>query len=360
MTKILALVLVLLVSAQAITDKEILQQGLNGFFEENKLPQPTTIVPCLDDDTAHRLVVFISESLGKGAGGSIADLVSLLNSIKPFLDTIPQPVQECLDGNKEAEALGIKYGITNTTDPNTLIKKLVTYITLHYLQVHKWLVDSNSTWGNGKYYETGFNGAGYFHIILGSSVEIPNLTNKEILQQGLNGLFEQNKLADPTTIVPCIDEDTAGKIVRFIGEVLEKAAKGSISDLLALKKIIQDFGDQIPKSVKDCLDGNAEFEALGKKYGITNTTDTSALEKKIIAYVTLHYLEVHKTLGELNSNWKAAKYYQTGFAGAAFGHKVLGSSVETPKYFDVAIQVAAYARRILDLSIHQISNLRKE
>ena len=47
--------------------------------------------------------------------------------------------------------------------------------------------------------------------------EEPNLTNKEILQQGLNGLFEQNKLADPTTIVPCIDEDTAGKIVIFAG-----------------------------------------------------------------------------------------------------------------------------------------------
>lgn len=47
--------------------------------------------------------------------------------------------------------------------------------------------------------------------------EEPNLTNKEIIQQGLNGLFEQNKLPDPTTIVPCIDEATAGKIVTFAG-----------------------------------------------------------------------------------------------------------------------------------------------
>lgn len=69
------------------------------------------------------------------------------------------------------------------------------------------------------------------------------LTNKEILQQGLNGLFEQNKLADPVTIVPCIDEDTAHKIVVFIGEVLGKAAKGGVSDLLALKDIIKKFGD---------------------------------------------------------------------------------------------------------------------
>jgi hypothetical protein len=82
------------------------------------------------------------------------------------------------------------------------------------------------------------------------------LTNKEILQQGLNGLFTQNKLANPTTIVPCIDEGTAKKIVDFIGVVLEKAARGSISDLISLQDIIKKFGDEIPQSVKDCLDGN--------------------------------------------------------------------------------------------------------
>jgi hypothetical protein len=48
----------------------------------------------------------------------------------------------------------------------------------------------------------------------------------------LNGLFEQNKLPDPTTIVPCIDDATAHKIVVFAGQVLEKAAAGSIKDLL--------------------------------------------------------------------------------------------------------------------------------
>jgi hypothetical protein len=116
------------------------------------------------------------------------------------------------------------------------------------------------------------------------------ITDKETIQQALNGLFEQNKLADPQTIVPCIDDATAHKIVVFIGEILEKAAKGSITDLVQLVNLIKAFGDQIPQSVKDCLDGNAEFKALGLKYGIDDATDTSALEKKIIAYVTLHYL----------------------------------------------------------------------
>ena len=86
--------------------------------------------------------------------------------------------------------------------------------------------------------------------------EIPNPTDKEIIQQALNGAFEQNKLPDPTTVVPCIDDDTAHKIVVFVGQILEKAAKGSVSDLIALKNLVEDFGKEIPQSVKDCLDGN--------------------------------------------------------------------------------------------------------
>ena len=58
MRKILVLLFALLVLAQTATDKEIIQQALNGLFEENKLPDPTTVVPCIDDATAHKIVVF--------------------------------------------------------------------------------------------------------------------------------------------------------------------------------------------------------------------------------------------------------------------------------------------------------------
>ena len=58
MRKLLVLLSIILLT-QALTNKEILQQGLNGLFEQNKLPDSTTIVPCIDEDTAHKLVVFI-------------------------------------------------------------------------------------------------------------------------------------------------------------------------------------------------------------------------------------------------------------------------------------------------------------
>ena len=94
---------------------------------------------------------------------------------------------------------------------------MIAYVTLHYLEVHKTLGDLNKDWKAGKYYQTGYDAGAFGHKILGSSTKSPNPTDKEILQQGLNGLFEQNKLPDPTTIVPCIDDDTAHKIVVFIG-----------------------------------------------------------------------------------------------------------------------------------------------
>ena len=108
------------------------------------------------------------------------------------------------------------------------------------------------------------------------------MSDKDTIQQLLNGLFEQNKLKDPTTIVPCLDDATAHKIVIFIGDVLEKAAKGSPSDINKLVQEIKDFGDQIPQSVKDCLDGNEEFKELGKKYGIDDSSNSSAIEKKVL------------------------------------------------------------------------------
>jgi hypothetical protein len=159
--------------------------------------------------------------------------------------------------------------------------------------------------------------------IIGLSVA---LTDKEIIQQTLNGLFEQNKLKDPTTIVPCIDDVSAHKIVVFIGEVLDKAAKGSLSDLLSLPQLIKNFGNSLNPAVGQCLDGNAEFTSLGDKYNLTGA-DSSVIEKKIITYVTLHYLAVHKWLGDVDSDWHAAKYFQVGQKAGEEGHLMLGMQI---------------------------------
>lgn len=180
------------------------------------------------------------------------------------------------------------------------------------------------------------------------------ITDKEIIQQALNGAFEQNKLPQPTTIVKCIDDTSAHQIVVFGGQVLDKAAKGSISDLIALPKLIKDFGENLDPKVGECLDGNAEFEALGVKYNPKNES-SDAIEKKVITYVTLHYLTVHKWLGDLDDTWHAGNYYQVGFKGATYGHNILGLVQETEfKLFK------SFAHNHIEKIIKEISHLRAE
>ena len=147
------------------------------------------------------------------------------------------------------------------------------------------------------------------------------------MQQGFNGLFQVNKLPDPTTIVPCFDDKTADSVIDFGGKLLAKACSASISDFAAIVKMIQDFGDSIPQKVKDCLNDNKELNNLGLKYGITPDTDPAVIEKKVLTYVTLHYFEVHKQVCDLNDMYKAGKYYDVGSVGGAYAHKILGAAL---------------------------------
>ncbi len=98
-----------------------------------------------------------------------------------------------------------------------------------------------------------------------------------------------------------------------------------------MKQLIEDFGNSIPEAVKTCLSTNAtdEFSALGLKYGVTNTTDPSDIEKKIITYVTLHYLTVHGWFGSLNTQWSNGKNYQVGYDAGKYGHTILGLTEES-------------------------------
>jgi hypothetical protein len=131
--KIIFLAFLLISATFALTDREILQQGLDGIMDMNKLPKSTTVITCLDDATAHSTVTFITSILKKAAAGSPADLISCITLLKNFLNDLPQPVKDCLGANPDLKALGLKYGIDDTTDPATIEKKVAAYTALHYL-----------------------------------------------------------------------------------------------------------------------------------------------------------------------------------------------------------------------------------
>lgn len=181
----------LLVVGLALTDREICQQSLNGFFEQNKLPDPVTIMDCASDSTATKIVEFVGKSLNKAARGSATDLVTLIYDIDVFIESLPADEVSCVRTNPEGVALQPLYNI----DPNDFAateKKLAIYVTLHYFQVHKWLVECDDLWNAAKYYDTGYRGAAYIHQILGSTID-KILERARKLRNAAKGLIDTIK-----------------------------------------------------------------------------------------------------------------------------------------------------------------------
>lgn len=59
-------------------------------------------------------------------------------------------------------------------------------------------------------------------------------------------MFAENKLEGPYMIKYCFDTPTSHKIVVFVTDVLAKAAKASVTDLVKLITEIKDFVTTIP------------------------------------------------------------------------------------------------------------------
>ena len=65
--------------------------------------------------------------------------------------------------------MGLKYGIDYNTDGSILEKKVITYLTFHYFEVHKWFGELNNNWKAGQYYKTGYDAGTYAHKFLDTS-----------------------------------------------------------------------------------------------------------------------------------------------------------------------------------------------
>ena len=78
----------------------------------------------------------------------------------------------------------------------------------------------------------------------------------------------------------------------------------------------------MPFSFLECLGKQEEIRTLGEKFDIDAGTDFVAVEKKISEYVALHYLVVHRWAQEENQRWQSKEYYDAGYYGSIYGHKV--------------------------------------
>ena len=78
--KVLAFLLIATLTL-TLSDREILQTGLNGLYEANSLPDPTTVVECLNDEYAHKTVEFATQLFSTAATGSAIDIAQLIPKI---------------------------------------------------------------------------------------------------------------------------------------------------------------------------------------------------------------------------------------------------------------------------------------
>jgi len=53
---------------------------------------------------------------------------------------------------------------------------------------------------------------------------------------------------------------------------------------------------------------------------------------KLIAYVTLHYLHVHKALKQIDSDWHAGNFKAVGTEGGQLAHDMLGEFHEEGRH----------------------------
>ena len=112
---------------------------------------------------------------------------------------------------------------------------------------------------------------------------------------------------------------------------MQKLALGSTSDVMAALKEIRTFPTQLPPSVTDCLNQNDELWTLGPIYGINKTSDVQKIESNFTVYLTLHYFNVHKWFGILNTSWKAGDFEKSGYFAANYSHDIWKPAKNTSK-----------------------------
>jgi len=110
--------------------------------------------------------------------------------------------------NEELRVLGKAYGIDETTDMSALEKKVLSFVTLHFIKVKGWIKSAESDWNTKKNYEkVGRDAATWVHEVLGNSLTDENKIAERIANEAfVFGAFDQNKKSNPATLNACASD----------------------------------------------------------------------------------------------------------------------------------------------------------
>jgi len=128
-----------------------LVQVFAGFWENAKLPQPTTPITCFELDTADVTVKLIGQLALDLANDEFLDFN---HSVDKFKTQIPQSVLECFFNDSQVAIIEKAYGVTNMTVP-MIEGRLANFALNHYADFHNTSVEINQNFQMKKYQKTG-------------------------------------------------------------------------------------------------------------------------------------------------------------------------------------------------------------
>ncbi|CAK61290.1 unnamed protein product (macronuclear) [Paramecium tetraurelia] len=148
-------------------------------------------------------------------------------------------------------------------------------------------------------------------------------------QEALEGAYEYNKLPQPQHVSNCGDDAIQIDIFEFVGYMLQKADKASVSQLLALKKEVDDYFNSLPEEYTSCLYAEPEFVEMCTLYGLKETDRMEQITDKIYEYAMAHFFVTKKEIHQGNLLWNTQhEYHEAGYLVANFAKKALVTGLE--------------------------------
>lgn len=272
---------------------------------------------CIDSDTAAKVVAFVPKFFKKAS--SLFTIMGAMTDAESFVKTLNTDVATCLKNNVEMIALIADYDISKIDKTAALA-----YVSTHLSTFTNEFAQAYKEFSNGQYNKLGNELADFAHKIITSiSSKVKKFflqalgdANQNTLTQIIDGFYEQNGLADPSTIVPCIDTTTAANIVNFVPGFLKKAS--SALTIASAITSAQSFVQTLNPAVATCLQGNAEVAELSTVFNVSGINPSTA-----ISWATSHISTVTGEAATLNKLWSAGSFNAFGNNASSFVHTVL-------------------------------------
>ena len=314
-------------STNIITDSIAnLQLLYNGFFEQSKLADPTTVLACYSEDSAQLTIDFIQTLMNDIVSNNV---VGAQADISKFEQQLPVSVQNCLKTNQEFQAALTSYNLAGWT-LDQITTKLETYTLTHFLAIKKLAQAASDAFQAANYVEVGKQGAIIAQTVYGQNVEedlniIENLSDdRNTLQLLYNGFYGNVGLPNPTTVLACYDDASVTLTVNFIGTLLTDMAN---NDVVGAETAVTNFQKQLPQAVFQCLGANAEVQASLQKYNVEGLT-LNQIIAKLEAYALTHFVAIHQAATVANGNFQNGQYVTVGQEGGQIIQLVFGNSQE--------------------------------